>query len=105
MAQVILNKVDETKTEVLNLKAKHLNGVYRFCVSKETEVKRDGYTMTEWTPFAEGNFNYTIGTGRKSQKKLDTYNNVLETYKDKLYELWQQGNYNDMCLLVALKCK
>jgi hypothetical protein len=50
--------------------------------------------------FANGNFNYTVTSGRKSQKKLDTLNQIIEDNKDKLTSLWLEDKYQDMCQLV-----
>lgn len=87
--------------EVLVLKVVHYNGMYRFRCNKETNRVADGYTCCEFIPFAKGNFNYTVTTGRKSQKKLNTLNTILETHKEKLTELWKAERYQDMCNLVS----
>ena len=50
--------------------------------------------------FAKGNFNYTITQGRKSQKKLDTLNKIIEDNKETLNSLWLEDKFQDMCKLV-----
>lgn len=50
--------------------------------------------------FAKGNFSYTITQGRKSQKKLDTLNKIIEDNKEELNNLWLADKYQDMCQLV-----
>ena len=87
--------------EVLILKVVHYNGLYRFRCNKETNRIERGYTCREFIPLAKGNFNYTVTTGRKSQKKLNILNNLLETHKEKLTELWKAEKYQDMCRLVS----
>ena len=87
--------------EVLVLKVVHCNGLYRFSCNKETNRIEMGYTCCEFIPLAKGNFNYTVTTGRKSQKKLNILNNILETHKEKLTELWKTEKYQDMCRLVS----
>ena len=86
--------------EVLVLKVVHYNGMYRFSCNKETNRIESGYTCREFIPLAKGNFNYTVTTGRKSQKKLNTLNTILEAHKEKLTELWKAEKYQDMCRLV-----
>ena len=38
---------------------------------------------------------------RKSQKKLNILNNILEAHQEKLTELWKAEKYQDMCRLVS----
>ena len=91
-----LNEQGEQVTDRLSMEVKHYNGLYRLCVVKET-VERG---FVQFLVFARGNFNYTITKGRKSQKKLDTLNQVIEDNKDKLNDLWLEDKYQDMCQLV-----
>lgn len=86
--------------EVLVLKVVHYDGMYRFQCNKKTNRVENGYTCCEFIPFAKGNFNYTVTTGRKSQKKLNTLNTIIEVHKEKLTELWKAEQYQDMCRLV-----
>ena len=100
MTKVLLgtrqNEQGEQVTDRLSMEVKHYNGLYRLCVVKET-VERG---FVQFLVFARGNFNYTITKGRKSQKKLDTLNQVIEDNKDKLKDLWLEDKYQDMCQLV-----
>ena len=96
MAKVVLNELAEGK-EVLVMEVKHMNGVYRFTCNKQTEKNMDGYSIMEWIPFATGNFNTTIKTNsRKSQKKLEKLNNIIETNITKLTDLWKAGQYQQL---------
>ena len=100
MTKVLLetrqNEQGEQVTDRLSMEVRHYNGLYRLCVTKET-VERG---FVQFLVFAKGNFNYTVTTGRKSQKKLNTLNTILETHKEKLTELWKAEKYQDMCRLV-----
>jgi hypothetical protein len=86
----------EQVTDRLSMEVSHYNGLYRLCVTNET-VERG---FVQFLIFARGNFNYTITTGRKSQKKLDTLNQIIEDNKDKLNSLWLEDKFQDMCQLV-----
>lgn len=94
---------NSTEYDRLNMEVKHMNGYYSFIVRKETVENQNGWQSVQFTVFADGNFRYTLTTGRKSQKKLDKFNGIVEEHKDELTELWHAGKYNDMCLLMALK--
>ena len=100
MTKVLLgtrqNEQGEQVTDRLSMEVSHYNGLYRLCVTKET-VERG---FVQFLIFAKGNFNYTITTGRKSQKKLDTLNQIIEDNKDKLNSLWLEDKFQDMCQLV-----
>ena len=100
MTKVLLgtrqNEQGEQVTDRLSMEVSHYNGLYRLCVTKET-VERG---FVQFLIFARGNFNYTITTGRKSQKKLDTLNQIIEDNKDKLNSLWLEDKFQDMCQLV-----
>ena len=100
MTKVLLgtrqNEQGEQVTDRLSMEVSHYNGLYRLCVTKET-VERG---FVQFLVFARGNFNYTITTGRKSQKKLDTLNQIIEDNKDKLNSLWLEDKFQDMCQLV-----
>lgn len=100
MSKVFLNEFvnesNEQVTERLSLEVRHYNGLYRFNVTKES-VERG---FVSFLLFAEGNFNYTITQGRKSQKKLDTLNQIIEANKDELTTLWKNKEYKSMCDLV-----
>ena len=86
----------EQVTDRASMEVKHYNGFYRLCVTKET-VERG---FVQFLVFAKGNFNYTITQGRKSQKKLDTLNKIIEDNKEELNSLWLADKFQDMCQLV-----
>ena len=92
----LLNEV-EVATDYLVIRPAHSNGKYRISVTKETHK---GY-FREFLPFAEGNFNYTVGTGRKSTKKLETLDNILNDNKDTLVNMWKENKYQEMVNLLA----
>ena len=100
MSKVLLNQFlndsNEQVTERLSLEVKHYDGLYRLNVVKES-VERG---FVSFLLFAEGNFNYTITQGRKSQKKLDKLNQIIEANKDELTTLWKNKEYKSMCNLV-----
>lgn len=100
MTKVLLetrqNEQGEQVTDRLSMEVKHYNGLYRFTVVKET-VERG---FVQILGFAKGNFNYTIAQGRKSQKKLDTLNKIIEDNKETLNSLWLEDKFQDMCQLV-----
>jgi hypothetical protein len=100
MTKVLLgtmqNENNEQVTDRLSMEVSHYNGLYRLNVVKET-VERG---FVQFLVFANGNFNYTVTSGRKSQKKLDTLNQIIEDNKDKLTSLWLEDKYQDMCQLV-----
>ena len=95
MANITLKKEDEKVTNLV-IKPMHSNGVYKVHVRKEV-VERN---FSTWMPFENGNFNVTIGQGRKSQKKLDTLNQIIEDNKETLNSLWLEDKFQDMCQLV-----
>ena len=103
MTKVLLetrqNEQGEQVTDRLSMEVKHYNGLYRLCVTKET-VERG---FVQFLVFAKGNFNYTITQGRKSQKKRDTLNKIIEDNKEELNNLWLADKYQDMCQLVHTK--
>ena len=90
------NEQGEQVTDRLSMEVKHYNGLYRLCVTKET-VERG---FVQCIVLAKGNFNYTITQGRKSQKKLDTLNKIIEDNKETLNSLWLEDKFQDMCQLV-----
>lgn len=92
-----MNEYDNLTYEQLNMRVIHINGLYRFSVSKETATEENGFIFTRFIPFADGNFNYTITSGRKSQKKLDTLNQVIKNNQNKLVDFWKNAQYQTMC--------
>ena len=77
MTRIELRQLEEGKTELLVMEVKHINGVYRLTVNRKTISTRNGFICEEWIPFQDGNFNFTVTTGRKSQKKLDTLKKII----------------------------
>ena len=94
-----VNEYNEQVTDELSIEVKHLNGSYKMVVKKQT-VERN---CVSFLLFARGNFNYTITSGRKSQKKLDTLNQIVEDNKDELLQLWLEDKFQDMCQLMAVQ--
>ena len=104
MAEVLLSeRKDAQEKDYLVFKIRHNNGVYRLTVTKETEHTRNGYGIREFLLFATGSFNATLSKGRKSQKKLDTYNRIVEDNKEHYTELWKNGKYSNIYEDVILK--
>ena len=91
MANITLKEEDEKVTNLV-IKPMHSNGVYKVHVRKEV-VERN---FSTWMPFESGNFNVTIGQGRKSQKKLDTIENYINTNSNLLKDMWLHNKYSEM---------
>lgn len=91
MAVITLEKTDE-KSVNLVIEPMHSNGVYKVHVRKETI---EGNFST-WMPFDNGNFNVTIGQGRKSQKKLNTIENYINSNSNLLKDMWIDNKYREM---------
>ena len=89
--QKVLETISETKESVLVMEVKHYDGKYVLRVTKETHEKKDGYIMTEFMLFANGNISIVLGNGRKSEKKLTTLNNILSDN----FETWANKWAND----------
>ena len=106
MAKVILS--DEvtkdngnTEQDRLSMEVKHFDGKYTLSVQKETVTKRkEGWSSISFILFEKGNFNYGLSLGRKSQKKLDKLNLIIENNKDTLTELWLNDKFVEMGKLV-----
>ena len=105
MTRIELRQLEEGKTELLVMEVKHINGVYRLTVNRKTISTRNGFICEEWIPFQDGNFNFTVTTGRKSQKKLDTLNKIIEDNKQELFNLWRNGKHNELCQTVLFKAQ
>ena len=113
MATRTLNKFDRTNslgevehvTEVLKVEGKHKDGKYYVSVNKMEEVKKDGepFTWNHWLPMAEGNFHFTVTTGRLSQKKLAKINEVLDDSIEELFNLWYDKCYQEIINQVVSK--
>lgn len=66
-----------------------------------TKVTINGYRRT-MQPLAEGNFKvFMVPLKRKSQKRMDEVFEILEIHALKLFELWKEGKYRDMAVLVG----
>ena len=103
MAEVLLkdwtakNENEDVK-EVLCFEIRHNDGKYRLSVIKENVNynKQYGYTSRQFIVFADGNFSTTLGMGRKSAKKLEILNNLVEEMKDDMTTLWKDGQYQPL---------
>jgi len=90
---------------VLDIHISHSEGEYNLHVQKERERKLGGITISEYSPFDEGNFYFTLLEGRKSSKKLEKMNAILADKKDILLDYWQNKQYNTLCRYVySLVC-
>ena len=105
MTKLLLNKVNDNKEEVLELKVIHRLGSYILSVSKNFVEYKDNFETTTVIPFASGNFNYTITKGNKSQKKLDLLGNIIEQNKHNLLGLWLSAEYKAMCDIIQTNFK
>lgn len=90
----------ENQKKVLAVEVDAYDKKYVFRVRQETLIKRDGYTIRKFGCFQEGNFNFTLNYGRKSQKKLDTLNDFIKEKSNILLDMWKQGKHKDMCSLM-----
>lgn len=89
------------KNEYLVAEVVHRNGQYRLSVHKEFQKDYgDGVIMRQFTPFADGNFITTLFEGRKSSKKLEKLNNLLETNKKIITDFWTNGKYGNLVYYV-----
>lgn len=92
--RVLLSEGKNTKQE-LNLEVKYIQGKYMFMCTKEyTDKYGRGFTVEPC------NFNYTLTEGRKSKKKLDTFNSIVDKNAGTLTAMWKQGHYSSMCTLI-----
>ena len=91
MAVITLEKTDE-KSVNLVIEPKHSDGMYKVYVRKETI---EGMFST-WMTFDNGNFYVTIGQGRKSQKKLNTIENYINSNSNLLKGMWLDNKYREM---------
>lgn len=85
---------------VLDMHISHNKGKYNLYVHKVKEHNLGGITISEYSPFDEGNFCFTLLEGRKSSKKLEKMNTILFNKKDVLLDLWQNKQYNTICSYV-----
>lgn len=110
MAEVLLkeftpkNEREDVK-EVLTMEIKHYNGVYKLSVLKENICRNNemGYTSRQFTVFADGNFNTKLGVGRKSAKKLEMLENLVEENKEEMTNLWKDGQYQTLVNMFCQK--
>lgn len=84
----------------LDIYISHNNGKYNLYVHKEKTRTVDGVEFVEYSPFDEGNFCVTLLEGRKSSKKLEKLNSLLETNKKILTDFWTSGNYGNLVYYV-----
>ena len=89
------------KNEYLVANIKHINGRYVFFIHKEFEKDYgNGLIMREFIPFADGNGKFTLFEGRKSSKKLEKLNSLLETNKKIITDFWTNGKYGNLVVFV-----
>ena len=106
MAKVILSEEvlkdnGNTEQDRLSIEAKHFDGMYKLSVQKETVTNyKEGWSSVSTLLFANGNFLYRLSAGRKSQKKLDKLNTIIENNKSTLTDLWLQEKFMEMGNLV-----
>lgn len=88
------NVLGEEKTvqDVLSIEPSHYNGKYKVTVNKE-EVKNG---FRSFLLFADGNFNVTVGSGRKSAKKLEKLEQYINRNKEELVSMWKAKKYQLM---------
>ena len=96
--QEIENKILENgDIQKFIVKYYHYNGFW--CAGWEliTEQKRNGYMSRLSIPTADYNGRTRIQAGRFSASKLQKLESVLYNNKDKYFNLWQQGKYQELC--------
>ena len=94
-------QVQLDKNEYLVAEVVHRNGQYRLSVHKEYQKDYgDGVIMREFTPFADGNFTAKLFEGRKSSKKLEKLNSLLENNKKIITDFWTNGKYGNLVVFV-----
>lgn len=103
MAEVLLKDFyakneDEDVKEVLVMEARHYEGKYRLSVTKENICYNHtrGWTSRQFLCFADGNFNVPLGLGRKSAKKLEKLEILINSMKDDLTDMWKNGEYQKL---------
>ena len=58
--------------------------------TRQTKIQRDGYTSTQTTLYAKGNYKIFIKElSRRSEKKIKEFHDYVEQSKDILYEAWK----------------
>ena len=93
----------EKKQDVLVMEVSHNTPNYTLRVRKETHTLHNGYNMTEFMPFADGNFSYRVTQGRKSEKKLNILDSILNSNKETFVNLWKNGQYKTLVETYALE--
>jgi len=98
MTTRVLMRTDENNVDhLLEMEVYHHYGYYNFSV-RQIEDKHDGFISC--ILFKDGNFVTKIAEGRKSQKKLDKYNNYIQDIKNTLFDMYNKKEYRGMALLV-----
>lgn len=90
----------------LNFDVSHRNGKFCVYVRKEFVEEKElengtRYQVVQSYPFADGNFVFVVKEGRKSSKFMDKINAYLESNKDQLLKLWNDGLYNTIVGMVV----
>ena len=84
----------------LDIHISHSKGKYNLYVHKEKTRIVDVVEFVEYSPFDEGNFCTTLLEGRKSSKKLEKLNSLLETNKKIITDFWTNGKYGNLVYCV-----
>ena len=71
--------------------------------TKQTIEQRDGYTSTQTTLYAPGNYKIFIKElSRKSDKQLLAFHNYVKSIKEELFVAWQDDNTKKIFELIRL---
>lgn len=77
-------------------------GVYVTFI-KTTFTTNDGYTTRKFMPMANNNFKIlAIENMRKSKKQLDLVHSIVQSNKDKLYQLWQEKDIESITNILRI---
>ena len=94
--EVTLMNNGKTK-DILSIVAYHNKNFYMVSVRKEViEETPDGSYLRTFDSVSENNFSFKIFEGRKSNKKLQKLENLLQYYSEYLLDLWYNRKYDEM---------
>ena len=94
--EVTLMNNGKTK-DVLSIVAHHNKNFYMVSVRKEViEEMPDGSFLRSFDAMSKNNFSFKIFEGRKSNKKLQKLENLLQYYSEYLLGLWHNKKYDEM---------
>lgn len=94
-----MTKIHLQDNEYLKIYVYHRDGQYRLSVTK---IFEEDMFETSW-PMANGNFYKVLLEGRKSAKKLDRYNEIIQQNQEALKSLWLNEHYYQMVELIENK--